>query len=114
MAAKIRILDELTINKMAAGEVIENPSSVVKELIENSLDALSEQITVEIQAGGRLLIRVTDDGTGMGSDDALLSLERHRRLEIKVDRRSQYADLPWFPRGGGPLRRGLPNLPCGG
>lgn len=77
MPSKIRLLDEITINKIAAGEVIENPSSVVKELVENCLDAGAFEITVEAQAGGRHLIRITDNGVGMGRDDALLALERH-------------------------------------
>lgn len=83
MASKIRLLDDLTINKIAAGEVIENPSSVVKELIENSLDAKATEITVEVSGGGRVLIRVTDNGSGMGRDDALLSLERHATSKLK-------------------------------
>jgi DNA mismatch repair protein MutL len=83
MASKIRLLDELTVNKIAAGEVIENPSSVVKELVENSLDALATEITIEIQGGGRSLIRITDNGSGMGHDDALLSLERHATSKLK-------------------------------
>lgn len=83
MCAKIRVLDDHTINKIAAGEVVENASSVVKELIENSLDAEAQEIVVEIQAGGRVLIRVSDDGWGMSQDDALLSLERHATSKIK-------------------------------
>lgn len=83
MSSKIRILDENTINKIAAGEVIENPSSVVKELVENSIDAGSTEITVEIKTGGRQLIRITDNGCGMNKDDALLSLERHATSKLK-------------------------------
>ncbi|MFN4174017.1 MAG: DNA mismatch repair endonuclease MutL [Parachlamydiaceae bacterium] len=83
MASKIRLLDELPINKIAAGEVIENPASVVKELLENSLDAGSTEIAIEVMNGGRTLIRISDNGSGMGKDDALLSLERHATSKIK-------------------------------
>lgn len=80
---KIRVLSEQTINEIAAGEVIENPSSVVKELVENSIDADSKDITVEIRGGGRQLIKITDDGCGMQQDDALLCLERHATSKIR-------------------------------
>lgn len=83
MSSKIRVLDEHTINKIAAGEVIENPASVVKELVENSLDAGSTEITVEIRGGGRQLIRISDNGCGMIPDDALLCLERHATSKIR-------------------------------
>lgn len=83
MTSKIRLLDEQTVNQIAAGEVIENPSSVVKELIENSLDAGATAICVEIQQGGRELIRITDNGCGMSDDDAILCLERHATSKIK-------------------------------
>ncbi|WP_068468608.1 DNA mismatch repair endonuclease MutL [Candidatus Protochlamydia phocaeensis] len=81
--SKISILNEQTINKIAAGEVIENPSSVVKELVENSLDAGATEICVEIQGGGRQLIRISDNGCGMSPEDALLCLERHATSKIK-------------------------------
>ncbi|MCF7709454.1 MAG: ATP-binding protein, partial [Verrucomicrobia bacterium] len=71
---RIRILSEQVANQIAAGEVVERPASVVKEIIENALDAGSKNIDVEIQTGGRKLIRVTDDGLGMSKDDALLAL----------------------------------------
>jgi len=81
---RIRLLSEQVANQIAAGEVVERPASVVKELVENALDAQAERITVEIQAGGRSLVRVTDDGFGMNRDDALLCLERHATSKIKL------------------------------
>jgi DNA mismatch repair protein MutL len=79
---RIRLLSEHVANQIAAGEVVERPASVVKELIENSLDAEARRITVAIKNGGRTAIVVTDDGFGMSRDDALLALERHATSKI--------------------------------
>jgi DNA mismatch repair protein MutL len=83
--SKIKILPENLSNKIAAGEVVERPASVVKELIENSLDAGGRRIFVEIENGGRDLIQVADNGAGMSHDDALLSIERYATSKIIED-----------------------------
>jgi DNA mismatch repair protein MutL len=79
----IRILPEAVANKIAAGEVVERPSSIVKELVENSLDAGADRIDVSVEAGGKRLIRVEDNGCGMSHDDALLAFERHATSKIR-------------------------------
>ena len=78
----IRILDEFIADKIAAGEVIERPLSIVKELIENSIDAGSSQIVIEIKNGGKSYIRVTDNGSGIVSDEIELAFERHATGKI--------------------------------
>ncbi len=80
---RIRILPDQVANKIAAGEVVERPASVVKELLENSLDAGAAEIRVDVEAGGRRLIRIVDDGCGMLRDDALLAFERHATSKLR-------------------------------
>ncbi len=82
---RIRILPEVISNKIAAGEVVERPASVVKELLENALDAGAQKIRIEIGQGGRSMIQVADDGIGMGHDDALLAIERYATSKINSD-----------------------------
>jgi DNA mismatch repair protein MutL len=79
---RIRILSDNVANKIAAGEVVERPASVVKELLENSLDAGATEIRIEAEAGGRRLIRIADNGSGMMRDDAMLAFERHATSKI--------------------------------
>jgi DNA mismatch repair protein MutL len=81
---RIRILSDLVANQIAAGEVVERPASVVKELLENSLDAGATRIRIEVEAGGRKLIRIADNGHGMVRDDALLAFERHATSKLRT------------------------------
>src|SRR5256885_2843013 len=80
---RIRVLSDQVANKIAAGEVVERPASVVKELLENSLDAGATRLRIEVEAGGRRLIRIADDGCGMLRDDAMLAFERHATSKLR-------------------------------
>jgi DNA mismatch repair protein MutL len=81
---RIRVLSDQVANQIAAGEVVDRPASVVKELLENELDAGATRIRVEVEAGGRKLIRVSDNGCGMNRDDALLAFERHATSKLRT------------------------------
>ncbi len=81
---RIRVLSDQVANQIAAGEVVDRPASVVKELLENALDAGAGRIRVEVEAGGRKLIRISDDGCGMNRDDALLAFERHATSKLRT------------------------------
>ena len=85
MTSKIKLLPEILSNKIAAGEVVERPASIVKELVENALDANSTRIMIDVGKGGRSLIRVSDNGIGMSRDDAILSVERYATSKIYKD-----------------------------
>ncbi len=80
---KIRTLPDVLVSKIAAGEIVERPASVVKELIENSIDAGATRVSVHLEGGGKRLIRIVDDGHGMSRDDALMSIERHATSKIR-------------------------------
>ncbi|SMO56127.1 DNA mismatch repair endonuclease MutL [Melghirimyces algeriensis] len=83
---KIKVMDDRLANQIAAGEVVERPASVVKELVENALDSQAERITISIEEGGIRSIRVTDDGSGMDREDAVLAFERHATSKIRRER----------------------------
>ena len=81
---RIRVLSDQVANQIAAGEVVDRPASVVKELLENAIDAGANRIRVDVEAGGRKLIRIADDGHGMNRDDALLAFERHATSKLRT------------------------------
>src|ERR1700753_581483 len=80
---RIRVLTDQVANQIAAGEVVDRPASVVKELLENALDAGATRTRIEVEGGGRKLIRIADDGCGMMRDDALLAFERHATSKLR-------------------------------
>jgi len=81
--SKIKVLPEILSNKIAAGEIVERPASVVKELLENSLDAESGSLFIAVEAGGKKRITVRDDGEGMTQDDAILAFEHHATSKLQ-------------------------------
>ena len=96
--SKIRLLPDHVANQIAAGEVVERPASVAKELVENAIDAGATRITIDIEAGGRRLLKVSDDGDGMVRDDAVLAFERHATSKIAKSEDLSSISTAWVSR----------------
>ena len=123
---RIHVLSEQVANKIAAGEVVERPASVVKELLENALDAGATRIKISVEAGGKKLIQITDNGCGMVRDDAMLAFERHATSKIKdaedllsvatlgISRRGAAFDRVGVTAAAGDLRGGVSGAPAAG
>jgi len=106
VGSTVRLLDDTLIDQIAAGEVIERPANLVKELLENAIDAGATAITVSVEDGGRGLVRVSDDGIGMSPEDAALCIERHATSKIAafedLARVATLGFLPPWDDGRGP------------
>jgi DNA mismatch repair protein MutL len=100
MPSRIKLLPDDLINRIAAGEIVERPASVLKELLENSLDAGAARIEVQAEAGGKDLLRITDDGSGMGPEELSLCLERHATSKLSAD--SDLTSITTLGSGGRP------------
>ena len=83
--SRIQVLDDRTINKIAAGEVVERPAAIIRELVENAIDAGADDLRIDLEEGGIKLIRIQDNGCGMTREEAELSLQRHATSKIRSD-----------------------------
>ena len=110
--SSIHLLPEYIYNKIAAGEVVERPASVLKELLENALDAHATRISVQVRKGGSELIAVTDNGSGMDPDDALLCFEPHATSKIATEKDLFGITTMGFRGRLFPVLRRLPRFPC--